>query len=204
VTQLTAKIIAIAGGTCSGKSYFAKQAPDSVVVSTDAFYRELAVQVRRQDGSINWEDPAAVDLDACAAACKALATGNAADIPIYDMVTDSRIGSRRVEAPSGGLVMLEGLFAFEPELASIADMLIFLDVSIETRKSRRLERDIARGIEIEKILLCLRDAEKAESETLDKLRQMAHIVLSEQDIGMYWQPTTDLFKLSAPELRTQY
>ena len=185
--EMAARIIAISGGTCSGKSSFAKMAPASVVLSTDDFYRDLSEQRRRQDGTIDWEDPIAADLKACTAACKTLAGGKAVEVPIYDMLTDSRVGFRRVEPPCGGFVLVEGLFAFEPEFIAIAADLIFLDVDIEIRKSRRLKRDIALGFSVTDVQRYLRDVEVAEEHRLVKFRRLAHVVLCEKEMEKYWQ-----------------
>ncbi|MBI4533148.1 MAG: hypothetical protein HY711_04300 [Candidatus Melainabacteria bacterium] len=66
-------------------------------------------------------------------------------------------------------------------------MLIFLDVNIEIRKCRRLERDIALGFTVDDVLIYLRDAEVAERDRIARYRKLAHIVLSESDMEIYWQ-----------------
>lgn len=184
---MDARIIAISGGTCSGKSTFARRAPTSIVLSTDDYYKDLSEQIRREDGTINWEDPRAVDLNACAIACQALSRGEPVDIPIYDMSTDSRIGFKQIAPKAPGLVVIEGLFAFEPEIVSIADVLIFLDVDMEMRKNRRLARDTELGVSVDKIMRCLHDVQLAEEAQLAQSRKLAHIVLSENDKETYWQ-----------------
>ena len=187
VTALKAKIIAISGGTCSGKSTFAKRSPGSIVISTDDFYLNQGELTPGPDGTLNWEDPDSADLAACRASCEMLARGEAVDVPIYDIPTSSRIGFKRLEAPSGGLVIIEGLFAFEEQITSLADVLIFLDVSLDVRRTRRLARDLAVGVEVDLILTNLCNAEASEREKLESLRKQAHVVLTESDISDYWQ-----------------
>jgi uridine kinase len=183
---LTGKIIAICGGTCSGKSTFAHQAPGAVVLSTDNYYYDVTKQVLQADGTINFEDPASAELQACVQACQKLAAGEAVDVPLYDKASLLRTGYQRVEPPANGLVVIEGNFAFEQPIKAVAKPLIFLDISIETRKSRRLKRDVEVGIPLEVIMQRLDDVDQYEKKHLDRLRSLADTILTEQEIESYW------------------
>jgi uridine kinase len=171
------KIIAICGGTCSGKSTFASQAPGAIVIATDDYYR---------DGMMNVDDPTSVDLEACAQACQKLALGEAVDIPMYLKVTYSRTGYQLIQAPASGLIIVEGIFAFEPSIRAVANSLIFLDVDLEERKKRRFERDTTLGKSMDDIIHNLSNVELAEKEHLNRLRELADIVLSESAMKDYW------------------
>lgn len=184
---MDAKIVAVSGGSCSGKSTFANQAPFGVVVSTDDFYLTAEEVVPEEDGTINWEHPTAVDLKACAEACLRLAAGETVDVPIYSMLTDRRIGYRRVENAAKRLVILEGIFAFEPIFASVVDKFVFLDVSREVRFNRRLERDLARGVALDVILRNLGNAEMSEQSSLAILRQRADVIVTDNEISSFWE-----------------
>ncbi|HEY9755301.1 MAG TPA: hypothetical protein V6C97_09075 [Oculatellaceae cyanobacterium] len=184
---MDAKIVAVSGGSCSGKSTFANQAPCGVVVSTDDFYLTAEEVVPEEDGTINWEHPTAVDLKACAEACLRLAAGETVDVPIYSMLTDRRIGYRRVDNADKRLVILEGIFAFEPIFAGVVDKFVFLDVSREVRFNRRLERDLARGVALEVILRNLGNAEMSEQSSLAILRQRANIIVTDNEVSSFWE-----------------
>jgi uridine kinase len=182
-----AKIVAVSGGSCSGKSTFANKAPFGVVVSTDDFYLTAEECLPEEDGTINWEHPSAVDLKACVEACLQLAAGGTVDIPIYSIMTDRRIGYRRVENTAKRLVILEGIFAFEPLFSPIVDKFVFLDVGREVRFNRRLARDLGRGVPLEVILRNLGNAETSEHTTLAILRQRANVILKDNDVASFWE-----------------
>ncbi len=187
MSALEAKIVAISGGTASGKSTFARQSHGAAVVSTDDFYLDIEDLTPQPDGSVNWEDPQTADLAACRQACRLLAQGQTVELPIYDKPSSKRRGYRQAAPPAGGLVIIEGLFAFEDQIASLADILIFLDVSMDVRRSRRLERDMASGVAVDLILANLCNAEAAEKVQLDSWRQRAHVVLTEREMLTYWE-----------------
>jgi uridine kinase len=178
-------IIAVCGGTCSGKSTFCESVPGAAIVHIDDFYKELSLLTPREDGTYDFEDPSSIDLDECAAVCLALAAGKAAEIPNYDTISDSSVGSHTVAPPENGIVFVEGIFAFEQPIYGIASMKVFLDVPDEVRVTRRITRDVAMGLPILRVLKLVLEAETAFAERKERLIGLADRVLQEADAQHY-------------------
>jgi len=150
-------IVGIAGGSGSGKTTLASGLREltadagSVVISQDDYY--LGVPDGIAPDEYNFDDPAALDLDALAKDLADLKAGRSVQTPVYDFALHRRSSAVR-EIRSIPLVIVDGLFIFSPPaLREIFDLRFFVDVPAEERLSRRLRRDVLeRGRTADEIL----------------------------------------------------
>lgn len=178
----SAQIIAICGGSGSGKSTLAKKFVGAAIVATDHFYKSLEKLDLNPDGTYDFDHPSAVDLDACADACLKLCEGEDVWIPVYDMRTCRRMGTQLVPAPTKGIVIVEGIFAFHSPLDELASLRIFIDTPVDQRMARRIRRDVERGRNTIETIKHSIHVEEAYTRYVEPLRQLADLVLMGDEI----------------------
>jgi uridine kinase len=133
-------IILLAGGSCSGKSTFAKKFKKATTVSIDNFY----IGKDNLPPNVNFDMPESVDLDEVYKTVLNLKKGQTVKIPKYSMKECKRIGEITINPKP--IILVEGIFALHhPKLRKIADLKIFIDVPTEERVKRRMIRDIEKG-----------------------------------------------------------
>lgn len=134
-------IIAICGGSCSGKTTLAMQFKDACVVSMDNFY----LGKEKMTPPYNFDCPDALDLQMMTEVVKKLKDGaKTVTIPKYNMKTSQRDGTE--ELHSKNIIVVEGIFSLHnKELRELADLKIYLDVPREERIRRRIKRDTIKG-----------------------------------------------------------
>jgi uridine kinase len=140
-------LVAIVGGSGSGKTWLAQQLmqalPSSSRVSQDDFYKDrshlpFACRVR-----VNFDNPRSLDWEAFAHALSSAASGLAATVPCYDFATHSRQAESRTVSP-GRFVVVDGLWLLRrPDVRRLFHLRIFLDCPAHLRLQRRLQRDQA-------------------------------------------------------------
>ena len=177
-----AQIIAICGGSGSGKSTLARKFLGASVIATDSFYRDLEELIPSQDGTFDFDHPAAVDLDNCSEACLKLADGEDVMIPVYDMRTCKRVGTQHVPAPKNKIVVVEGIFAFYAPLNEIATLRIFIDTPIDQRMARRLRRDAERGRSTLETIQHSLQVEQAYTRYVEPMREQADLLLMGEEM----------------------
>jgi len=133
------KLIGIAGGSCSGKTYLAKFLAEKLhgsCLSMDDYYIGRS---RMKDD--NFDHPDAVDLKLWGVHIKSVKEGKAIKRPSYNFVTHER------EAPRSWKpffpVITEGLFTLLKPHADNLDLKIFIEADSAMRLSRRIFRDTA-------------------------------------------------------------
>lgn len=141
-------IIGVAGGSGSGKTYFAEALRQEIgsdlceVVYQDNFYIDQSSRFDYDGGSVNFDHPDAIDFDLLAKCLKQLKEGQSTLIPIYDFVTHSR-KKETLPTASKPLIIVDGILIFHAEnVRGIFDDLVFFDTPEDLRFSRRLERDV--------------------------------------------------------------
>ncbi|MFM2241206.1 MAG: hypothetical protein RLZ97_61 [Verrucomicrobiota bacterium] len=140
------RIIAIAGGSGSGKSYLARQlhqalAPRATILTLDHFYLDLSHLPHHEREMVNFDDPAAIDWQSVESALVDLISGKQALIPDYDFTTHTRAANFQTLAPAP-FIFLEGLWTLSrASIREICHLTIFVDCPDETRFARRLARD---------------------------------------------------------------
>ncbi|HEX5707861.1 MAG TPA: uridine kinase [Pyrinomonadaceae bacterium] len=152
-------IIGICGGTGSGKTTVANRilesvsADEVVFIQQDSYYRDLDRMPLDFRGLANFDHPDAIDNDLLVEHLRALKSGRAAELPIYDFKQQVRLAeTRRTEARP--IIILEGILIFaEPRLLNEMDVKIFVDTPDDIRFVRRLRRDITeRGRTLESVI----------------------------------------------------
>ena len=144
-----ARVVVLAGPSGCGKTRLAERS-GLPIVALDDFYRDGdSPDMPRAGGMVDWEDPRSWDADAAVAALAELCRTGRADVPVYSIADDARVGHRTVELGGAPVVVTEGIFAAEvvPLLADaglLADALLLKSPSLVTFW-RRLARDHREG-----------------------------------------------------------
>jgi uridine kinase len=141
-------IIAVAGGTGSGKTTVATEilrrvgAQHIAYIPHDAYYRDLAHIEPQLRLEVNFDHPAALETELLVAHLKELRAGHAVEIPVYDFTTHTRQEATRVVEPAP-IVLVEGILVLaEPELRELCDAKLYVDTDADVRFIRRLRRDL--------------------------------------------------------------
>lgn len=141
-------LIAIAGGSCAGKSTIAQQifqlsSSRSQIISLDDFYKDIRNPNIPYDGTGNpsFDHPDSYDRDQFCNAIKQLMIGNNVNIPVYDL-NKNWITGQVHEVNSKQILIAEGLYAiqflqhkFHPNLS------VYIEATQNTRIQRRVQRD---------------------------------------------------------------
>lgn len=152
------KVIGIAGGTASGKTSIIHQLEEDLagrgrVIAMDAYYKSYDEYTFDERLKLNYDHPDAFDLERLIGDLKALLSGQAVEIPVYDYVHYTRAKETlRIEPKP--IILLEGLFVlYFPELEPLLDLKVFIDADSDTRLIRRIRRDqLERGRSLVSIL----------------------------------------------------
>jgi uridine kinase len=145
-------VIAIAGGTCSGKSMLAGeltvQLPhDVVVVSQDSFYPDRSGWPIELDSKFNWDTLASFDEATMRDFLRELSTAESVEVPVYDRPSHSRSRANRTIAIDGRVVIFEGLHAIDIAISSLTPIDTRMELGtifIECSEGERLHRRVAR------------------------------------------------------------
>ena len=117
---MSAQVIVVAGPSGSGKSVLCRRLSAEhglPVVNLDDFYKDggdpTLPRIHLAGGApvVDWDHPGSWRLEEAVAALERLCRTGAADIPVYDIASDSRVGHRPVELGGAERVLAEGVFA---------------------------------------------------------------------------------------------
>jgi uridine kinase len=117
-----AHVVVVAGPSGSGKSRLCSRLAQSLgvpILHLDDFYKDGhdPSLPRRADGAgaglVDWDDPASWSREDAVAALDRLCRQGVADVPVYDISRDGRVGLREVSLGGSSYVVAEGLFAHE-------------------------------------------------------------------------------------------
>jgi len=151
-------VIAVAGGTASGKTTVANEilrrvgAEHIACIPHDAYYRDLSHLPASERAKVNFDHPDSLETDLLIQHVKDLRAGRAVEIPVYDFTNHTRTQrTRRVEPAR--VILVEGILVFvEPELRELFDVKLYVDSDADERFIRRLRRDIEkRGRTVESV-----------------------------------------------------
>jgi uridine kinase len=152
-------VIAIAGGSGSGKTTVANVILESVGVNRivylphDAYYRDLSAMDEHLRSKVNFDHPNSLETELLITHIKELKKWHPIEMPIYDFTTHTRTKQTKKIVPQL-IIVVEGILIFaEPKLRELFDVKIFVDTDDDIRFIRRLERDIAeRGRNMENVI----------------------------------------------------
>lgn len=140
-------MIAVAGGTGSGKTYIAKklQEVDSqkiIMVSHDRYYKDQSHIPFEDRKKVNYDEPAALDNQLFLEHLRALKNGHSIEMPQYDFSTHTRKIETEKVSPAP-IIIIEGILILtEPEIRDMFDLTIFIEIDADLRLARRLTRDV--------------------------------------------------------------
>ena len=141
-------LIGVAGGSGSGKTFFARALQKELgedrcaLVFQDNFYKDQSSRFDFDGGSVNFDHPDAIDFALLAETLNCLKRNEKTQIPIYDFVTHSRQKKTLAQEPRS-VVLVDGILIFHSEeVRALFDQLIFFETPEELRFKRRLERDV--------------------------------------------------------------
>jgi uridine kinase len=145
---MRAQIVLLAGPSGSGKTHLAAQS-GLPVLELDDFYRSGDDPDLPRDpdlGIVDWDDPRAWDATAAVEAIEAICRTGSAEVPVYDIAQDGRVGSRRFDVGTQSRFVGTGIFAAEI-VAACADRGVLADAVVVRRARwknflRRLRRDL--------------------------------------------------------------
>jgi uridine kinase len=152
-------LLAVAGGTGSGKTTVARRLADSMgpnrfaLMKLDSYYCDQADQPAEARRRINYDHPDAFDWPLLRDHLRSLLDGVGVDVPVYDYGRDTR-SPDVVRVEPAQVVCIEGILVlYEAELRSLFDLKVYVDTDADIRFIRRLQRDIAeRGRSAESVI----------------------------------------------------
>jgi uridine kinase len=151
-------IIAIAGGTGSGKTTIAQKIVDQLphhvtLLNHDAYYKDNRHLAFEERSKLNYDHPEAFDTALFIEHILALKAGKEVDRPVYNFSTHLR-EDYSVRIRPLDIILVEGILILEhPDLRKLFDLKIFVDTDADVRILRRLQRDIKeRGRNVESVI----------------------------------------------------
>ena len=141
--RTTPLVIAIAGGTGSGKTTVANVIIERVgtehiaYLPHDAYYKDLTNLPEAQRAQINFDHPNSLDTEMLIEHVRKMKAGLPIEHPVYDFKTHSRT-DQTIPLQPQPIVIVEGILIFvEPTLRNLFDVKIFVDTPPDIRFIRR-------------------------------------------------------------------
>lgn len=143
---MESKIIAVAGGSASGKStivdyikdYFAN---DLFVMGHDNYYKAHDDIEFSQREKLNYDEPSAFDNEIFLKDLKALKKGEDIDMPTYDYSIHTR-SDKTIHVSPRKIILIEGILVlYDKRIRDITDTMVFVDADSDVRLQRRILRD---------------------------------------------------------------
>ena len=152
-------IIAIAGGTASGKSSLVREivenfkSVDITVICHDDYYKDQSLLSMEERTKTNYDHPATFDNELFVSHLKKLMNGESIEKPEYDYVIHNRKKETKIVHPTK-VIIIEGILVLEEKkIRDCADVKIFVSCDDDIRFIRRLKRDIVdRGRNMESVI----------------------------------------------------
>lgn len=147
-------LIAIAGGSGSGKTFIANELlswlPDATIFTLDDYYKDREWIIKNLNS--NFDDPNAINLDLAREHLLMLKNGMKVMRPKRSLELGKVVG--QIEVNPCKLIIVEGIFALIDKLADLYDYSIFIEANLHGKLLRRIMRDIGKtGQDFEGILL---------------------------------------------------
>jgi uridine kinase len=141
-------MIAIAGGSGSGKTTIARKIKDqcngfsTLLFQLDHYYRDLSHLSPLERDKVNFDHPDALEMSLIEDHIKRLSSGLPIERPTYDFASHTRC-LETVPLQSADVVIIDGIFSlYSSQVRKYLDCSIFVDVSDDVRFIRRLRRDV--------------------------------------------------------------
>lgn len=141
-------IIAIAGGSASGKSTVVEEIVSSLksveitVICHDDYYKDQSHMSMEERLKTNYDHPSSLDNELFVSHLKRLIGGQSIQKPQYDFVHHTR-KTETVEVKPTKIIIIEGILVLEEkQIRDLSDVKIFVKCDEDVRFIRRLKRDI--------------------------------------------------------------
>ena len=141
-------IIAISGGSGSGKSYLAKKFASQytkekiLIISQDSYYKDFSFKLLAERKNQNYDHPHAIDVDLFQEHLHALTNGKIVELPLYNFKTHLR-EKKTIRITKQKIIVVEGILILHyPQLRKFYTIKIFVDTPEIIRFERRLKRDV--------------------------------------------------------------
>ena len=134
------KVYGVAGGSGSGKSYLSERHavldPRILHIGLDSFFTKPVLRGEEKD----YDQPESYQLEKANLFVHALTRKGAAVKPTYNKADNSH-GKAEVKLQTGGIIILEGLYALHHNLVAEINLGVFLEADSDLRFVRRVKRD---------------------------------------------------------------
>ena len=148
MTSPTARLVLLAGPSGSGKTHLAEES-GLPIVDLDHFYKDGDDPTAPRHptlGIVDWDDPRSWDAEGALDVLEQLCRTGSAEVPVYDISRDGRVGSRRVDIGNAAAFVGTGIFAAEL-VGPARDRGLLRDAVVVKRSRvknflRRLRRDL--------------------------------------------------------------
>lgn len=140
-------VIAIAGGTGSGKTSLANRIVQALphhvtLLSHDMYYRDYSHLPFSERCQLNYDHPDSFDNDLFCQHIAALKEGRTIERPCYNFNTYLREERTETIEPRE-IILVEGILVLAaPELRSLYDLRVYVDTDADVRVLRRIRRDL--------------------------------------------------------------
>ena len=145
---MTARLVLLAGPSGSGKTHLAEES-GLPLLDLDDFYKDGSDPTVPRHPTldiVDWDDPRSWDATGALDALEAICRTGAADVPVYDISRDGRVGTRHFQLGGHRAFVGTGIFAAEL-VAPARERGLLLDAVVVQRSRlknalRRLVRDL--------------------------------------------------------------
>ena len=152
-------IIAVAGGSASGKTTVVKKIIEGfdsdkvTVIRHDDYYKDQTEMPMEERLKVNYDHPFSLDNDLMYEQIKLLMNGTSIIKPTYNFEKHNRSNITEEIHPTD-IVILEGILILEDErIRDLCDIKLFVEADDDLRFIRRLSRDMAeRGRSLESVI----------------------------------------------------
>jgi uridine kinase len=183
----TPLVVAIAGGSGSGKTTVAQSILDRVgrnriaYLPHDAYYKDLSNLPHNQRLEVNFDHPDSLETNLLTQHIRQLKKWQGVDLPVYDFKNHTRT-DQVIHIEPQKVILVEGILIYvEKDLRELFDVKIFVDTDADIRFIRRLERDISeRGRTTENVInQYLRTVRPMHLDFVEPSKRYADIIIPE-------------------------
>lgn len=144
----TPYIIGVAGGSGSGKTFFAQELQKKLgfdqcaIIYQDNYYIDQSQHFDEDGGAVNFDHPKSLDFEMLAQGLRELKKGNSIKIPCYDFASHTR-KKETIACEPTKIILVDGILILDSAaVRGELDEAIFFDTPEELRFKRRMERDV--------------------------------------------------------------
>jgi len=142
-------IIGITGGSSSGKTYLCNNlikhfnGINILQIQLDSYYYDLKHLSMEEREKNNFDHPEAFDFNLLSKHLKQIKNNLLTEVPIYDYATHTRKSESTIIDEEYCLILVEGILSlYDERIRNMMDCSVYLDVSNDIRKERRIKRDL--------------------------------------------------------------